>query len=59
MMIKGIKFKLVRVDGDPNGELMPDRILLERGGITAEYILTNAVDGKCNCVQKGTWEDCR
>lgn len=59
MKLQGIKFKVVRVDGDPNGELMPDRILLSKDGIMAEYVLTNAVDDKCNCVQKGTWEDSR
>jgi len=59
MVINGKKFKLIRSDGDPQGNLMPDRLLIEKNGITAEYILTNAVDKKSTRVQKGTWDDSR
>lgn len=59
MELQGINFTVVRVDGDPKGEKMPDRILLRRKGITAEYVLTVAADVNCKIVQTGTWEDCR
>jgi hypothetical protein len=52
-MLQGIKFKVIRVDGDPIGERMPTKIVLEKNGITAEYMLTVAIDSDNNLVQSG------
>jgi len=44
LILGGVEFELLRVDGDPNGEELPTRILLEKDGITAEYIRGELVD---------------
>lgn len=53
VVIQGVKFEVIRVDGDPYGDRMPKRILLRRNGVTAEYVLTLAIDASDNIVQKG------